>query len=247
MNIKKVIVFLCIGIFMSLSSASGNDIGKINNLKTYKIGSYQVPLFVLDKDSGGFTEVFKEAARRAGIKYEIILLPTIRTIKGFYEGELDGFFPAFDRTAGDKAAKSESIYVKRNIIFVRKGEPLIEEISQLERKRVGLTEGYTYDSSLTTNPKIKVDYAPSDILNLKKLSNGRIDAFVADENSGLVALKNSNEKNIIYNTNKNFFLKNVFIAFHGNDEGRMLADKISIAIREMKKDGTYDRIMGKIK
>ncbi len=221
---------------------TGTNIKTDINSKTYLIGTYKVPTMVTSTDNGVFVELFKEAAKRAGIKYKIEMYPSKRAVHYFQTGEIDGFFPAFDESAGDNAAKSESIHVKNNVVFVRKNSEFINSVDQLAGKIVGLTRGYHYDNRIFENPDIKIEYAPSVLVNIQKLSAGRIDAFVAEDETGLKALKESKITNIHYDPNSTLFSKKVFIAFHGDKEGQAINKKISKALIEMKKDGTYQKI-----
>ena len=213
--------------------------------KTYKIGAFPIPLMVEDQDHGVFVELFKEVARRTGENFELEVYPTNRTLKLFQDGQLDGFFPGLDLTAGEKSAKSSIFYRKSDFIFVREGTSFIYAIARLEGKKVGLTTGYPYSEELTSHPKITFEYADSDVINMSKLSKGRIDAFVVEEKSGLKALKESGATNIVYNPEKPLSEMRVFFAFQGNEEGQALADKFSKAIAEMEKDGTFEKIMRK--
>ena len=212
--------------------------------KTYQMGTFLIPLMVIDKDKGIFVELFKEAARRVEKDFEIVIFPTKRTFMYFHKGKIDGFFPALDKSAGEKAAKSSTIYSKNNVVFVKKGAPFIFTIKELEGKLVGLTRGYSYSEDITLNKNIKFYIGISDVINMKKLSKGEIDAFVVEEKSGIKALKESGVKNVHYNLKKPLYGKRVFFAFQPTDEGRSLAEEFSKALAEMKKDGTFAKIMG---
>ncbi len=218
----------------------------VEGTRVYTIGVYEVPVMLTSTDSGVFVELFKEAAKRAEIDYKLEMYPSKRAVRYFQTGEIDGFFPAFDESAGEKASKSESIHVKNNVVFVRKDSEFINKVDQLAGKTVGLTRGYHYDNRIFENPKIKIEYAPSVLINIQKLSAGRIDAFVAEDKTGLKALNESGMTNVHYDPNSALFGKKVFIAFQGNEDGKMVTDKISKALIEMKKDGTYKKIKSAI-
>ena len=85
--------------------------------------------------------------------------------------------------------------------------------------------------------------APNDVANMKKLGQGQIDAFVVEERSGLEALSLSGEKDITYDKEKPLSKQSVYFAFQSTPEGELLAEKFTKAINEMKKDGSFDRIL----
>jgi len=115
----------------------------------------------------------------------------------------------------------------------------------LEGKKVGLTNGYPYVKELTENKNISFEFVEDDVLNMKKLAGGRIQAFVVEEKSGLEALKKAGETNIEYNKDTALSQQDVYYAFQKTPQGQELANKFSQALEEMKKDGTFAKIMAK--
>jgi polar amino acid transport system substrate-binding protein len=233
---------ILMGIWIFVSVTIG-----VGEAKTYKIGTFLIPLMVEDADHGVFVELFKEVAKRTGEDFELAVYPTQRTQKLFHDGELDGFFPASDKSAGEKAAKSAPFYSKNNVVFVRKGTPYIYKTAQLEGKKVGLTKGYTYSEDILTNPNITLEYADSDVINMRKLSKERIDAFIVEEQSGLKALVESGVADIVYDPEKPLSGIRIFFAFQATEEGQTIAEKFSKALVDMKANGTFETIMSKAK
>lgn len=213
--------------------------------ETYRLGTFPIPLMVEDKDTGVFVELTKEIAKRSGVQIEIVVEPPARTVQTFGQNHVDGFFPALD-VSMPKAdfARSNSIYVKRDFSFYQKGKNL-PTIKDLEGKTIGLTRGYPYVKELTDNGKIRFEFANDDVSNMRKLALGRIDAFVVEEKSGLKALDQSGEKNIEYNKDTQLSEQDVYYAFQKTAEGDDLAKKFSKALEDMKKDGTFGKIMAK--
>ncbi len=65
---------------------------------------------------------------------------------------------------------------------------------ELSPYNIGITQGNYYSSefsALMTSGKLKIDPAPSDISNFRKLLLGRIDLFPIDHDVGLYFLKNN--------------------------------------------------------
>lgn len=215
--------------------------------KAVKMGTYQIPLMVESKDKGVFVELVKAVAGKAGDQLDIIVAPPKRTVGSFSKGEIDGFFPCLDVMLPGDASKSDPIYVKSDFAFTRSDTPKISDIKALEGKTVGITIGYPYAKALLSNKKIKLEQAESDVLNMKKLSKGRIDAFVVEEKTGIKALQESGATNIHYDKGKALSKQNVYFAFQPNADGKALAAKFSKALGEIKADGTFGKIMSKAK
>ena len=208
-----------------------------------KIGSYPIPKMVESKDKGVFVELTKEVAKRAGIPFDLEIAPPPRTVDNFSKGVIDGFFPALDVLISGPVAKSAPIYTKVDFAFFKKGATNLKTIKDLEGKKVGITRGYPYAAELKSNKKIIFDEADDDVTNMKKLAAGRIDAFVVEEKSGLEALKKSGETSVTYDSGKPLSKQAVYYAFKKNADGQKAAEGFSKSLEEMKKDGTFGKIM----
>lgn len=211
--------------------------------KTYKFGAFPIPLMVESKDKGIFIELTKEIAKRANVTIEIVVEPTKRILNGFNENQLDIIYPAVDVTLPKPAERTTAVYHKIDYTFHKSDKPY-KTMKDLEGKKVGITLGYPYTKELTGNKNLKIETANDDITNFKKLEAGRIDAFVVEEHSGVKALKDSGVKGIAYDKNRPLSKMDVYYAFQKTPEGKDLAVKFSRALDEMKKDGTFARIMG---
>ena len=78
---------------------------------------------------------------------------------------------------------------------------------------------------------------------MKKLSRGRIDAFLVEEFSGKQAIRNSSVNNIKYDANYPVFASEAVMVVEKSDMGKTWASEISNILQQMKKDGSYNRIM----
>ncbi len=239
----KKIVFIIVAFCLMISPIISFGAEKI------KFGSFPIPLMVVDEEKGVFVELTKTISERAGIEIEIIVIPPKRIISYFLKNQVDVLFPALDVNfpTGKEPIKSEElIYTKTDFIFTKKGNPLITDLMELEGKRVGITLGYPYVRELIDNNLITIEQANSDGINMKKLMKGRINAFVVEEQSGLNSLKNTGLKDEIqYNPNAPISRQDVYYAFQNNEKGKKLSQKISKVLGEMKKDGTFMKIMQK--
>lgn len=210
--------------------------------ETVKFVTFPIPLMVENKDKGVFVDLAKEVARRAGFDAEVAVVPPPRAIGDFLEGKADALFPALDVNFPDtsKFFRSENIYEKKDFAFTKKGGAQLTSIADLAGKKVGITNGYPYVKELTENKSIRFQPTQTDEQNAEKLRDGRIDAFVVEEKSGLKAFEKTKSSDAIqYDPAKALSTQSVYYACKSKE----LADRISKALADMKSDGTFAKIM----
>jgi polar amino acid transport system substrate-binding protein len=212
-----------------------------------KLVSFPIPLMVESSDKGIFIELTKELGKRSGLDVSIAVLPTKRAIHEFDNNKFDGFFPGLDIMFDQEVTQSIEIYIKQDFAFIVKGKDPVTTIQDLTGKKIGITLGYPYAKEIITNKSLNIESANNDVINMKKLSAGRIDVFIVEEKSGLKALDLSGVVNIVYPKGKPLSKQKVYYAFHPDSKGKQFAAKISEALLNMKKDGTFGNIMSKAK
>lgn len=210
--------------------------------KPIVLATFAIPLMVESPDKGLFVNLTREIAKRNSRQVEILVYPTGKTLLAFTNNKVDGFFPALDVYVPQASAKSSAFYRKVDYVFYKKDRPL-RSLKDLEGKKVGLTFRYPYVKELIGNKKIRFEMAADDVLNMKKLGKGLIDAFVVEERSGLKALQLSGQKQIDFDRNQPLSEQVVYYAFQDNEDGKRLADIFSRTIEAMKKDGSLDRVL----
>ena len=214
----------------------------------YTLAGYPIPLMIEDENTGLFVVLVQELIKRTGTDAAIVVYPPPRTVQSFHDGTIDGFFPALDvLIAKEKSETEEPIYFKQDFAFTQTGQPEIKSIQELEGKTVGITAGYPYVKELTSNTKITFEEARDDVSNMQKLSAGRIDAFVVEEKTGLKAVEQSGVSNVTYPKDSPLSRQKVYIAFQPTEDGKKLAAAFSDALKAMKADGTFDKIMAPAK
>lgn len=210
--------------------------------KPITLATFSIPLMVESPDKGLFITLTKEILKRNKRDARILVLPTGRTLLAFSNQKVDGFFPALDVYTPSMSAKTIPFYEKVDFVFYKKDRPL-KTLKDLEGKKVGLTFRYPYSRDLTGNKKVKFEYAPDDVTNMKKLAEGQIDAFVVEERSGLKALELSRQREIEFDRKQPLSVQLVYYAFQNTDEGRKLAESFSKTLEIMKKDGSLHRVL----
>ncbi len=209
----------------------------------FAFGSFPIPLMVIDGDNGVFVELTKEIAKQADLSVTIKVNPPLRTQKYFQEGKIIGLFPALDVMfpPGAKIERSDSIYLKQDFVFTKKGNKMLRTLDDLKGLKVGITRGYPYARALREAKDLKIEEVESDELNAKKLIGGRIDAFVFLKPLALDVLSKMSEKEIHCGQEFNMTVGGFY--FQLNEEGANLASEFNQQIGIMFRDGTYARIM----
>lgn len=108
---------------------------------------------------------------------------------------------------------------------------------------MGLTFRFHYGAELVQNKKIKFEFAPDDFINMKKLAEGALDAFVVEERSGVNAMQLMGVKNITFDKSVPVSTQDVYYAFHDTLEGKRIAKIFSRAIQEMRGSGDLRKII----
>jgi ABC-type amino acid transport substrate-binding protein len=216
-------ISLFIAIFLSLQSVAGE----------VKLGTYLIPLMVESETEGKFITMSNILAKRSNLNFKYIIAPPKRTIENYFQEKLDCFFPALDVLLKKPVFKSQTVYLKKDFIFMN-GHVKNLTLIDLVGKKVGLTLGYPYAEKVTKKKGIHFEYARSDILNIKKLISGRIDYFIVEERSGAKAASIAGQGLINYNSDNAISVQKVYYGCHS----QKTAKKLSRAITSIKKDGT---------
>lgn len=236
----RVIRCLLLGLFL-LGSAS---VSVVAVAETVRLGTFHIPLLVESKDTVLFVEVAKRVAQDVGVDLDIVLLPTHRTREAFAQGELDGFFPALSNTLTVPYNATVPYSTKRIYAYTRKDEPLVRSAQDLTGRQVGYTDGFTYPDSLLSVPGATYQTANTDPQNLRKLLAGRIDVFLAEQQSAKAGISQvKGEGIIVHDDARPLAVFPIFFAFQPNDRGRDLAGRFTAAIRSLNERGEISRIM----
>lgn len=240
--ITKYLSFLLL--VLSFNSHSENE-------HTLVFNTFLIPLMVESETEGVFIELTRQIAQRAGLDIKINILPAKRSIHQFNLAQADVLFPALDPFFINQKTfnrSKEVIYIKRDFAFTLKDQSAPISIPQLEGRKVSITRGYPYAPQLINNPNIQFFTANSDMFSAKMLQAGHVDAFVAEEKSGLTAIHNIGlEEKVHYSQQYPISELDAFYATMATEQGLKLASILSEQLALMKKDGSFVAIMAKTK
>lgn len=141
---------------------------------------------------------------------------------------------------------SDPVYVTHTALVVRDGEtgdkPAFQSMDELNQPgiRLGAQVGTTFDVLMTdVFPNAKVQYYNTIADMAYHVSVGGLDAFAADEPVARILIKAMPE--VTYMREKLEDMDYAFV-FPKTESGKALCDQLSAFIREIKADGTLERV-----
>lgn len=193
-------------------------------------------------------EIVAEMSKRLKIEPEILVLPFKRALKYAETGKGDAIFAIRHTEERAKFAiyPTESIMLERTIIVARKGSGIkITKVDDLKDKYVGVVRGYAYDPEFDKHPGIIKVVSNTDDNILRMLAFKRMDlAAIADEgNLRYISEKYNIEFEILYVLNEIPSYIAISKKAKGEKDGKILAEKFTKVLRQMRKEGVIDKIL----
>ena len=186
--------------------------------------------------------MIKEIGKRMGKKVEIKNMEFKSLIGAMESDSINAIIAGMTKTEKrEKAVDFSDSYYTTNQAIILKKDSKITKLAQLDGKKIGVQQGTTGDIYSTD------DFGDDNVERFNKgmeavqaLQQGKIDAVIIDnqpaktfveENEGLKILETS------------YVEEDYALAIKkGNDD---LVKKVNDAIKELKEDGTFDKIVAK--
>lgn len=220
--------------------------GMASPTHTFLVDTY-APYYHWEGDSpkGVLIDIAEEAFQRMGVKPHYVKANWARNLFELREGRFTGAIAGFKLPQREEyctypeepLCKAESW-----VATLKKPKLSIRSLEDLRFVTVGVTEGYSYGTVFDAMKGLSKIVLHSEKILVKLLINGRIDAILGNP----LTLRHHAEK-MGSADQLAFPLKthdgNLYVLFSRKDkEARQLAAAFSDALKEMKRDGTYDRI-----
>jgi polar amino acid transport system substrate-binding protein len=207
------------------------------------------PPFMYAKDGqakGIYPALVKEAFSRMKVPVTLAARPWKRVIEEIDQGMagVAGIYSNEERR--QKYDYSDVIMVENIAVFYHQDNPVIfENLDSLSGKRVGTIRGWLYTDEFSEagkSGKLTIDEVSGDEKNFEKLEAKRVDAVLAIEQSGNALLATGRFPSVKMNSQ---YLSSAesFLAFNKSANKQDLLTKFNAAIKEMKADGSFDRIV----
>jgi polar amino acid transport system substrate-binding protein len=202
---------------------------------------------------GFVNRVVAAAFARGGIAVKFIYMPWKRAEAETKLGRYDASAVWFANPGSESDfVLSDPISQHKEVFFYLKSKPFPrwETLSDLRGLKLGATLGYTYTGefwAMAQAGTLHVDVAGRDVLNLKKVLAGRIDAFPLDEVTGWLLLSNTELflpgiKDLFATAARPLRSTPGYLRFPRQQaRTSYLVGKFNAGLLELKSDGSYDR------
>ena len=198
-------------------------------------------------------EIAQQIFEEAGHTFKYLNIPWIRAIDETRKGNYSAIIGAYKEEAPDFVFPEEEFGVSRYAFYAKWGSLWkYAGIESLQSKKIGLIKGYSYGEELNAyfeKNAQRVQYVSgSDPLyqNIKKLLAGRFDTLIAGENVMTYKIKQMGVGGEVISVGVTDISANLYIAFSPiNKESAKYAEIFSKGIRNLKKSGKLDQILGR--
>lgn len=214
------------------------------------------PYFIYNENtkevSGKDYDIILEAFKETNFKVEFKIVPWDTSIKMVKAG-LSDILPAisYDKTRESYLKFSDSYRYESPYGFYTSKEQNINvnQLSDLDGKRIGVISGYTYFSELY-NLNIRIEECSKEDILFKKLLKGQIDIVVLEMESGDYQVKKLKMEQMICKEPYVFVLKNpvkTYLGFGINRNHDLILETFNRKIKEMQQSGILQKIADKYK
>ncbi|MBR8462522.1 transporter substrate-binding domain-containing protein [Campylobacter sp. faydin G-105] len=248
---KKILSFIatallfvgCVSDTEKESTKTETNIGE----KILRIGmSMDYPPFdYLDssnKPTGFDVDMIAEVAKRINLKYELNNISFDGLIPALKSGKIDAILSSMSATAERRGSVdfTNTYFIGENIYLRQKGADIT--MDNIEGKRIGFQQGTIQELVAKAVKDAKImpsDAMPAAILALKA---GKVDIVITDASTGLSYIKQNPDIESFHKELDGS--EGLSMAFDKGKHTELIA-KINKALKDMKKDGSIDKILVK--
>ncbi|MGL4687769.1 MAG: transporter substrate-binding domain-containing protein, partial [Fusobacteriaceae bacterium] len=134
---------------------------------------------------------------------------------------------------------SDPYYTAKQVLIVRE-DSTINSLDDLKNKKVGAVLGFTGDLILTKIKEINVERVSSAVGAIMGVKNEKLEAFILDLAPAENFVKKNKGLKIV-----TFDIEDEQYAIATRKEETELLTKINSALKEIKENGTYDKLLTK--
>ena len=198
------------------------------------------------KLKGIHVDIVKAVMKEIGISYKISTYPWARVVRVTDDNDVDFSFPWVGKPVRfEKYLMIGPIHEGRTVFAVKKSSTIqFNSLKDISGLTVGTVRDYSYSTEFDSASNFKKDSAAKDNINIiKKLTNGRVDLIIGDENVLAAEAKKLGVFNDIKFLPK--ALKNAlrYAAFPKKHTAQ--ANKFKAGLNKIKSNGVYQGIIDK--
>jgi len=200
-----------------------------------------------DLEDYGFTaEILSEAFKRTGHRVSFTFLPWERALLKSAQGTYDGLYSAYYTEERARTYLVSEPYCSSTVVLcARKGSPVtFSTLEDLSPYRIGTVRGYANSVEFDAADYLTKEEVPSDLINIRKLVNKRIDLMVVDTYVVLYLLDKEGIQEDVEFLSPPLDRKPLHVMFSRRVEGyeKKCAD-FNKGLTEIREDGTYNQIL----
>jgi len=226
------------------------------NKKTVTLSDSPWPPYSYGKEGGKPTggiavHYTNELFRRLNVKTDIKLYPWKRCLNQMQEGRRDGLIIALKTKERDKyMVFSDVVITERLLVWYKKGRNIQwKKFKNLKKYSIGITAGFSYGDAFdkaANKYSFALFEASNDLNNFKNLDLGRIDIFICNESvANALFKKNKDLVGKFEHSKKILKFIGYHMGFSKKSKYSKNIKKINNVIKQMKKDGTMNKIFNK--
>lgn len=234
------------------SDAKAHIIEKENEI--VRLVSSQYPPYVFQEDGeikGLSVDLVREIARRSNVAIEIEVMPWARSLNAVKYGLAHGIFALFKTSQRqDFLEFMDEGLIKQDIALFIRNEGAVRQISDLVQKshwqvgaRRAVNYGPWFSQALLEKTWKDVSYANSDESLLHKLHSARIDILPMNRHVAYYHMEKLGYLGHLREIRPMIARLDSFIAFSTILNAPWINARFCQSLRQMKQDGTYDKII----
>lgn len=204
-----------------------------------------------DKVEGIAVRVVEEVFQRMRQPVTITVLPWARALQRIQQGRSDGIFTAYKTVEREVFADySKEVLIPQTVSLFVKGQSGIRfdgDLKSLHHYQFGVVRkvsyGSVFDSALNQGVFNNVQIVDSGQQNFRKLILGRVDIVVSNKYGAYHILNQIDGAEKVRELTPELQSLPSYIAFSKKRALTGVRDRFDHLLREIKADGTYDRII----
>jgi polar amino acid transport system substrate-binding protein len=199
-------------------------------------------------------EIFKAIEKEMGVTFYFQFMPWPRCEASIEKLSAWGAIPYVPTPARkEKFDFSDKIYTRQSKFFYFSPDGIQKKIiyntlGELKKYRIGGVRGYYY-GKIFSDAGITLDLVNSEEQNFRKMITGRIDLAPSDETVGWYLIRTVLPREVggkIFTVSKPFTVSDNFLMASKNyPEGLDIMKKFNSAMRKVKENGTFKKIIEK--
>ncbi|WP_239057171.1 ABC transporter substrate-binding protein [Desulfovibrio sp. JC010] len=203
--------------------------------------------------TGSDIEILQECFRRMDVDVKILLVPWKRALQMAMLGQVDGIFGAVKTPERqEKLYYSDPVRVEQISLFVRNDSKLQFDgnLENLQGHSFGVIRDFSYGPRIDeflakASESGRVERVVDTEMNLAKLIKGRFDLLVGDHFSTLHTVSKADLAGQVRSLEPPVAENNIYITFSKKRKLVSFREHFNAALRSIREDGTWERIMQK--